>query len=125
MTYKFKKGLTDAEILEELRKIEDESSGEEFEVSDSDSDQDSEERMVVSVSADEGSDSSNESVSFLTSLEQNEASTPSLPSSVRNPNSVRSTTQKKASSSGSEEKKETAKDGTVWKVVPVGSNPGQ
>ncbi|XP_049811936.1 uncharacterized protein LOC126259307 [Schistocerca nitens] len=139
MSYRCKKWLTDAEILAELRKIEDESSGEEFEFSDSD--QDNEENVVVPVCEDEECDLCNEcddvntaQDSFPLNLGENEASTSSMPSDVPNSSSIRSTTRTTFASPGSQsktdtgqptEEKETAKDGTVWKIVSVGSNAGR
>ncbi|XP_046980504.1 uncharacterized protein LOC124545599 [Schistocerca americana] len=138
MSYEYKKRLTDAEILAELRKIEDETSGEEFEFSDSD--QGNEESVVVPVCADEECDSCNKcddvntaQDSFPLNLGENEASTSSMPSDVPNSSCLRLTTRTTFASPGSQSKtdtgqpngeKETAKDGTVWKIVPVGSNAG-
>ncbi|XP_049768380.1 uncharacterized protein LOC126106186 [Schistocerca cancellata] len=81
MSYECKKPLTDAEILTELRKIENESSGEEFEFSDSDQDNET---------------------------------------TFASPGS-----QSKTDTGQPTEEKETAKDGTEWKIVAVGSNAGR
>ncbi|XP_046981440.1 uncharacterized protein LOC124550761 [Schistocerca americana] len=57
-----------------------------------------------------------------------------MPSDVPNSSSIRSTTWTTFASPGSQsktdtgqptEEKETAKDGTVWKIVAVGSNAGR